>query len=502
MGWKDDPVVSGWQGDELIAPNGATQAAEETPWWQVQAIGAGRTLDRLAAGMRQATPEPVRNAIDWANDKLGMGPVPSIDPAVQSENTRFAKALSDRYPVSSFSGEVAPLLAAQTPLGMGVLGLTEYGTPKERAIRGAAGWGGGKLGEWFAQGVGRIINPVRSVPSESLEKAKDAASRLNVELRPSEIARSRPLGWAEAALNDLPISGGMAQGKEIARRQAINSAANRSIGQLGDEVTETTLAAARDKIGATFDSLLNGRKIPLDDKFRAEVQAITGSKVMKSLRDEGVEAVIAPFRDMPQGTVKASGEWFQQNKTALDSLIRSAYTKGENGKARALEQFEKALERAAIRSMEPAERQAFMEAQRQWASLRMLETGKVVEGGNVMPGRLDSALGTRYKQAYKEGKLQGELADIGRLGQVFKPLPQSGTAPRAVYSGIASGAWLTSPYITAAMFAAPPAIQAAMQSPAGRRYLTEGITKITPELERRLIRGGGLLGIPALQLAP
>ncbi len=258
------------------------------------------------------------------------------------------------------------------------------------------------------------------------------------------------------------------------------------------------LAAARSDIGGVFDTLLANRKIELGPQFRADMQRIVDSKVMPALRDESVDAIVKPFQNLPAGKVNISGEWFQQNKTALDSAIRSAYTAGQNGKAQALEDFEGALMKAAKNSMNETEQKAFAAAQKQWASLRLLESGKVVEGGNIMPNRLDSALINRYKSAYKEGKITGELADIGTLAQAYKPLPQSGTVPRGIYSGVAGGAAFANPLATAAMMATPAAVQKFLQSDVGRKYLTQGLLQMTPEMEQRLMQGGtGLLGLPS-----
>lgn len=491
--------------EEVLAYAKANMPAAPTPKAEVEdpgsimsaVIGAGRTGDKLFQGVKQAT----LSTLGHEGSKQTLTDME----AQQKAADETYKPLADKNPWATGIGEVLPLLAAPM-LGTGVLGaaltsaipaLLSYGSLEDRAKRGAVGAAGGAVGGALGVAAGRALNPVRNVPTGAQKAAQEAAERLGVQLRAGEKTGSRALKWAESSLNDLPFSGGMAQKAEGARTAAINAAAARSIGQKATEITPDVLAAARQQTGSTFNAILGNRSIPLDQGFRNEVSGIVGSKVMKALRDDSVEAVVAPFRNMPKGQVRVTGEWFMQNKTALDSAIRTAYNAGENGKAAALEKFEKALERAAIRSMSKDEAAAFKAAQKQWASLRILETGKVVEGGNVMPGRLDSALTTRYKAAYKEGKLTGDLADIGAIAQSFKQLPQSGTAPRMVYSALA-GATAANPAVTAAMFAAPPLAQKFLQSKAGQDYFTKGLLSVTPEMEKMLIRGGGgLLGVPA-----
>lgn len=507
----------------INAPDGATQEevlayakanippAQQQPKADVEdpgalmslVISAGRTGDKLVQGVKQAALNvPAMLGSESAQKTL------ADMKAQQAGADEVYKGLSDKRPWATGIGEALPLVAAPmlasgiggAALSSAIPGLIAYGTTEEKLKQGALGAAGGALGATAGKALGAVLQPFKAQTTATAKAAQEAADRLGVQLRPGEITGSRPLRWAESSLNDLPFASGMAQKAETARTAAINRAAAKAIGQNSDEITEATLSNARDQIGGVFDSLLANRKITLDNAFQNEVKAISGSKVMRALRNEEVDAIIGPFKNIPQGgRVNVSGEWFQQNKTALDSAIRTAYNAGESGKARALEQFEKALERAATRSMNADEAAAFKAAQKQWASLRMLETGKVIDGGNVMPGRLDSALTSRYKAAYKEGKIKGELADIGRLSQAYKPLPQSGTVPRAFYSGVAGGAAFAEPVSGAAMLAAPPLVQKLMQSDAGRQYLTRGLMEMTPELEKQFMRvGGGLLGLPAI----
>ena len=496
--------------DEVLAYAQSNMPAPTAPKPEVEdpgaimstVIAAGRTGDKLWEGAKQlGLSLPAALGHEGSQKRLG-------EMAAQQKAADEVYApLAKKHPVATFVGEALPLVAMPM-LGGGTVtgmaagaalpGLVSYGSTEDRMKAGGMGAGGGALGAVVGKAIGAAAQPIRNAPTQSQQAAQAAAERLGVQLRPGEQTGSRALRWAESALNDLPFSGGMAQKAEQARTAAINRGAAKSIGQNATELTEDVLANARTQIGGTFDNLLANRKITLDNSFRNEVQAIGGSKVMKALRNEEVDAILGPFKNLPQGKVKVTGDWFQQNKTALDSAIRSSYLAGENGKARALEQFEKALERAAIRSMSADEAAAFKAAQKQWASLRLLETGKVVEGGNVLPGRLDSALTTRYGAAYKEGKIKGDLADIGKLAQVYKPLPQSGTAPRAVYSGMAGGALFAEPMTAASMMAGPPLAQKFLQINAGKNYLTRGLADITPEIERRLmLTGGGLLGVPA-----
>jgi hypothetical protein len=466
-----------------------TAEADSTGFGEAMLIGTGRMADKLVQGVKQGYNQLTGNKDALAAQKAEQD-------AADEQYGKLAKA----RPWATGLGEAVPLLAVpalgtvRATMGAAAIpGLVGYGDTKEKLTNAAVGAGGAGVG----MGVGKALGTLLSKPavSESQQLARDAAGRLNVDLRADELSGNRPLKWATTALNDLPISGTMAQRGERARETAINQAAARAMGQQADEITPRVFEAARQDTGATFGRILNPLRVELDNTFRAEVKTIVGSKVMRELRDESVDALLAPFQNMPAGKVKVSGEWFQQNKTALDDAIRSAYTGNMPAKAKALEQFEKALDRAATRSMSTAEREAYTTAQRQWAALRLLETGNVVEAGKVAPGRLKEALRARYKDAYKEGRLDGELADIARLGETFKPLPQSGTTPRAAYSGMAGGVGMVDPVSAGMMMGGPAAAQWLLQSPMARKVAADGLADLSPTTRNLLTYGGGLLGL-------
>lgn len=456
-------------------------------------IKSGEVLNSINQGMQQAR----FGAADWIKQKLGGGQNPILQQIEQdrAESKQPMKDLQAVHPGSSLIGEAATYMVAPNKAAP-ILAAAEYGGFGERAMRGGAAFLGNKIGEKVGQAFGRTIQPTRAGElSKTQTLANEAADRLGVKLSAGEASGNRALRWAESATADLPIASGMATRRVTANQKAMNRAVLRQLGQSGDEITEDILAKARTDISGTYDRILGPAKITLDNSFRSEVKAITGSKVMKELRDESVDSLLDQFRNMPAGKIKVSGEWFQQNKTALDAQIRSAYNKGEAGKAMALESFEKALDRAATRSMGKVDREAYQAAGKQWATLRGLETGKVVEGGNVMPGRLHSYMEGRYKGAYKEGKLKGDVADVARLGSVLRGLPQSGSTPRAVYSGMTGGAALFEPMTAATMLAGPASVQALTTSKAMRKYMEKGLLNITPEMERQLMLMGGKAGL-------
>lgn len=489
-----------FQGAKVVNIDGGRGAAPEAAqvddpgFGQAALIGVGRTADRLAKGVKQMGLNVVAPFSDSAKGELDRMA------QTEAENSRLYQKLQDIRPGATMLGEAAPLVAAPM-LGAGAMataasaalpGLVEYGTGQERLARGAMGAAGGWAGRTAGNMIARAVKPTQALTGAQ-QGAIEAADRLGVKLTAGEASGNRALRWAEAASSDMPIAAGIASRRIAGNDKALAQAAARSIGQRADELSGDVFSAARQEISGKFDALLKPVQIDLGDKaIQHELSAVTGSKVLKSLRDDGVEGIIAEIKSI-KGPV--SGEWFQQNKTALDAAIRANYNSGKSDVARALEGVEKALDRAARKSMGEDGAKAYDLARKQWANLRMLETGKVVENGRVMPGRLDSALTSRYKGAYKEGKIGGDLADIAKLAGTLRGMPQSGTAPRAIYGGMAGGVAMAEPTTAAAMIGVPTALQAVAANPMLRNYMTRGLVNLTPEAEAALLRRGARLGL-------
>lgn len=406
-------------------PKPAVEPKVEDPGFGMSAlIAAGRQTDKLVKGVKQAGLNVASVFSDAAKNEL--------DRMAQEEkqNDVYFERLQKIRPGATFLGETAPLLLAPVATGLGAAGvaasaalpgLLEYGTPEEKLTRGALGAIGGAAGYKVGEGVSRVFKPTPSL-SEAQQKALDAADRLGVKLTAGEATGNRALKWAEAASSDIPVASGIAARRGAGNEQALATAAAKSVGQQANELSEGVLSSARQGISNEFRRILDPLQVNLNTKqFDSELSAVQNSKVLKSLRDESVDGLIAEMRDIAKSGA-VDGAWFQQNKTALDQAIRAAYNNGQPGKAKSLELIDNALDRAAKQAM-GQDASAYEAARKQWANLRILETGKVVDEGKVMPGRLKAAMENRYKSAFKEGKIQGELSDIAALANTLRPPP-------------------------------------------------------------------------------
>lgn len=480
-----------------VAASQPTIPQEDPGFGQAALIGTGRTADRMLKGIKQMGLTVAAPFSDAAKGELA-----NMDRMAKSDDVEYDKLRKIR-PGATMLGEAAPLVAAPI-LGAGAAataasaalpGLIEYGTGGERLARGAMGAVGGVGGRLAGNALARAIKPTAAV-SAAQSAANKSAEKIGVKLTSGEASGNRALRWAEGASADMPIAAGIASKRIAGNDSAIAQAAAKSVGQQADEITPSVLSAARQEISGEFSRILNPLQVDLSGKAtEMELKAVQGSKVLRSLRDESIDGLIDELRAVAKSG-PVDGAWFQQNKTALDSAIRSSYNNGQPGKAKALELVDNALDRAAKKAM-GKDSGAYEAARKKWANLRMLETGKVVDEGRVMPGRLKQAMETRYKSAFREGKIGGELTDISNLAGTLRGMPQSGTAPRAIYSGLVGGAAFAEPMTAASMVAAPSILQGITASPAMRAYMTKGVGNLTPEMERQLLAigaRGGLLG--------
>lgn len=485
-----------------IGLNAQPDIADEYGPGKAALVAAGRLGDRVVSGIDQALYSiPAAFGNKTARKKLAEMEVK------EGEDTKAFAKLEEKHPWATLAGGVAPLLAAPmlggTALGMAgwsaIPGLIEYGSVGEKLQRGAESFAGSLAGSGLGKLATKALQPFKNSASVAPEAAKDAASRLGVNLRADELTGSRSLGWLSGGLNDLPLSAGMAQRGESARHAAINTAAAKSIGQQADKLSPEVLAKAADDIGHAIRGTVKGEQIDLSKGgFAAGLSSLEKiNEARKGFASPAIREVIESARSLGD---KIDGDLYQDLRSQIAKQARDAFRANDNSRSHALDRVRKLLDAAADSSL-PAEKSAALKAARkQWANLETLERGMVVEGGNVSPARVAAALRQQYDKAFKRGKLSGELPDIAKLGETFKPLPQSGTTPRAIYSALASGQAAINPLGTAVMFAAPPLAQSLLQSGAMKKYLTKGLLDVNPELERALrLSGAGLLGAAASQ---
>ena len=476
-------------------------------------IGAGRGTDKLAAGLRQLTRnvfgDKAVSAVEGVGRVLGMADGSQLEAQQAGADDVYAK-LAEKRPVATTIGELAPAAAmtatAAGPAAMiaasSLPGLMEYGTTEERLTRGAMGAAGGAAGAALGKVAGRILQPTRQTASRVSSDAIGAAERLGYKPTAGQVSGSRALQILEQQTAKNPVGSFVGQKFNAGNQTAINRAAARAMGESADLIDESVMGNAATRLGAGFDAAFAGKDIPINNSFKAFANSLNKSAGMAGeFADAEVKNLAGRVAAVAErGSI--SGEEYQAMRSALNTIKRQAAASSNGSLKYAATGTIKALDDAAADVVPAAEMEAFKRLNAQYAAMKTLHKTGTVKGGNVDPAVVRSALQSADKSAFARGGIPGELADIARIGNAFRPLPDSGTAANTVTQVLLSGgAGLMGPEALAASLIAPAAIGKGLFSDAGRKYLTSGLLNVSPELERLLVAAGatpgGLLGLQA-----
>jgi len=516
---------------------------------EVPLIALGHWFDRMAAGARQkvnAIPyigPSIANGIDRANDALGMAPVPSIDPAVQQANEDEYAKLQQQRPLGTAIGDAAGVGAAKTPLGMGMLGALEYGTPGQSALRGAVNLGGGLAGMGLAGLFGVAARGAAPV-NPTIQAAQDFANANGGVLTRGQLSGSAFTQRLEKMLASLPGSSGFYKNAGQANAQAATTGL--------EAVTGGNAGNLIQQAGA-------GRTLnvdqPLIDDLRNVSQGFTGvadrdapngalKTVEQYIGSQTPNPAIAGFapgarsQAIAQGvpefvggttpkyavgdTMPMVGNYGDfNNYQGLRSLYGYRAQSGDPADKAAYNLIQDAFDNAAQRSLvaQGADPSTMQTVQQAYAAQKIAQPARAVDAnGNVTYDPTKLATAVAKMDAKKPGMIDNlgsagqQLRQLAAFGQVATPLKSSGTAEGNIAGHLATGglgllaggmgdlltdggllhhagAALTG---AASLYAMPRLVNAAVQ---GTRNGIPLLRNIDPEISAMLTRGvTGLLG--------
>lgn len=293
-----------------------------------------------------------------------------------------------------------------------------------------AAWGGvgGAGGQAAANVVGAAARGASQTIRPEVKALADRAKALGIDVRADQVVNSKPLNALSAALDYVPFSGNsaakQAQGKQF------NTALAATVGENTDNVAQA-LKAADARLGAAFDSTLQGNSVKYDSQFHNKLTQILN--VADSELTDQQFGVIAKQVANLQGKVGAGnaidGQAAYNIKKSLDRLAKSPDTSvGHHAK-----ELRNALFEALDSSLGPQKAKEFAKVRREWGNKAELE--KMVPAGaeaDISPARLAAARNLRNDDLK-------ELADVA--GQFLKGrVGDSGTAQRAAWMGGLPGA--------------------------------------------------------------
>lgn len=335
----------------------------------------------------------------------------------------------------------APAVASETA------GQMTKGTPYETPARIAGGFAGSFLS-------GRI-NPGDPVRAQQV----DVLRREGVPVTAGQAKGPSFTRWAESVAADVPLSG--AQRINTNQAEQFTRAALRRAGVDANRATPEVLDQAFTRLGQQFDNIaLQTRIAPArwSGATRARVHrqindavADYAGMVNPNLQAPVVNQIADGFRQALATGVTITGPQYQSWRSQIDRLARGTPMGDPAGTAiRNLQGILDDMVQHSWTAMAPGRfraygqqmRDQYTQARREYRNLLAIERAATAAGegaanGLISPSALRNAVKTMHGQRnYSRGR--GDLAELSRAGEaVLKPLPQSGTAPRAMVSGLA-----------------------------------------------------------------
>ena len=484
--------------DALDNPNMATDGMSG---FQQFASGMGKSAYDLARGLGQITGLTSQEDIDAAKGR---------DAALMKTAAGVAGNIAGNVAMA------APTMAipgVNTLTGAGLLGagmgaIQPVASDESRLTNTALGAAGGLGGQVAANAIGRAIRPIQSSLSPELSGLAAKAEAQGIHLDIAQKTGSRPLAIVNSVLDNLPFTADKQAANSAVQRGEFNRAVLKTVGENSDTAGPDVLNAARTRIGGQFNALSGRNSVTLGDDFvdaLAKIESGTNAFTKPGVRD----AVDKGLEIAASG--KLDGMTYQKIRSTLTKQSSDAF-KGSNSElGQALKTIRDALDDAAGGSISAADKTAWGEARKQWQALKAVEqaaapTSADAVAGNISPAKLSQAVMRGNKQGMVYGTGDQTLPDLARIGQAFikDQIPNSGTAQRQMYqnllTGGGAGAGLAGlfmgapPAALAALGATamtPALVQKLMTSPAGQRYLSQGLLSGSPELIKQ---AGGLLG--------
>jgi hypothetical protein len=484
---------------------------------QAAVLTAGRWFDQKATGLRDAAPEPVRKAVDWVGQKLGMAEPPSIDPKEMAQKDAAFGQVKEQNPKTAFATDLAMSAAVQNPLGMAVLAATDPGTAGERATRAALSYGAGKAGEYGAGKVAQwasnraTTKAAERTAAQTANAARDATVReaqaAGYVLPPTHIKPSLLNRAAEGFAGKLTTQ----QAAAVKNEPITQSLAKKAL-SIPDDVplTVDTIKGVRGIAGQVYEQVKRLGPVQADDVYMNSINGILGE--YRSLVAEfpsqkvgmhGMDLIETLAKDLSKPSFSSSNVVELVKRLRHDGFKNVRNMDPEKAtlgriQVKAQEALEDLIERNLAgkdMSLETFRRARTLIAKSYTVEKALEEsTGKVVA--------------SKIGREFANGKpLTGELATIGKVAQAFPKAVQNvntsmpGLSPLDYFSGLVTGGVSGNPLAAATMFARP-AVRSALLSKSTQKGLLSGYAPSTGERLMALAgrhpdeleKMGGLLG--------
>ena len=371
-----------------------------------------------------------------------------IQKAIESKTGPFYQPQTGLGKFAQTAGEFAPAVIGG-PETLATKLATRVALPAAAAT-GAEAAGAGPIGQTAAAlaaptalgAVGRrLVTPLPMAAAR--ESAVQALENQGVQLTAGQRTGSRPLQWFEQALGDIPGAGRGATTAAERSAEQFTGAALRQAGENANRATPEVIDRAFNRIGNQFDTLAARNTLHADPQMGQDIR--TGINDYHGIVSPPNRApVIADFEaeigtQLARNNGTIPGDAFQSITSRLERAARGA----PHEVADTLRDMRGALNEAMQRSIarnNPQDLGAWQQVRNQYRNMLVIEKAATGAGENaalglISPSQLRNATVAQNRRAYARGG--GDFAELARSGEsVMRPLPQSGTAPRAYAMGL------------------------------------------------------------------
>lgn len=469
-------------------------------------VSTGRELDKL-----------------WQGAKSGVYRMTGQDEALaqlmaeEASKDAVYRPLEQKHPIATTVGAVAPYMAV-TPGAFASMPAAALRTiaPKaaakigqsmvvdgalQGAILGQLRQGdetdavGGATGGAIGGGLGRLTQKVLSPNlggnlSAQQRAAASAGRELGGQLTPGQALGSRTLQRIEAGLESNPLTSFAMQGVKDTNQKAMNRAAAKAIGEVGDVVDATTFANAERRIDGIYKMVKTKNKVGLDHLSQPVSDIMDEARTL-TIRPGALDE--DPLFSKAVDFITGGGATQEQLATLSSQLGKRAKTmmtsaQGDRELGKALFMTKDALDDALEGALNGQTKKAFADARSQYRALMQLYPSGVVneQTGNVSGRMLANGLARGDRKGFRLGGNDSDMYTMARFARAFPAIVgDSGTATRLALplAGAAAGGAYgagTGDVGDAVKFglfgaAAPMLAAKAYMSPAGTAYLGNGL---------------------------
>jgi hypothetical protein len=466
-------------------------------------IAAGRATDKIVKGAQQLY-YGAKSQFESPTLSSLIAGTPSQQKLNQManeerENDRLYEPLAKARPISTTVGGLAPSVAASMLTGgTSILGsaataalpsLMSYGSAEERLKRGGVDALGGAAGAMGAKVIGAALKPAGAGTAGASADALAAAERIGFKPLPGQQTQNLAIQNFENYLARSPGSAGKLQAVNHANQTALNRAGAKSMGELADTLDEGVFAAAKGRIGGEFDRLGQITQPDLTGSFLNVLAKVDADNAAKgAFQNTQVRSLVDKALDLAANN-NLNGKAYKEVRSELANQAQAAFKAGDATTGQAYKSVYAALDDAAKASLAPADQKAWDVARMEWKALKTLAKSNVAEAGNLSGPRAAAAIRSQNPN-FRTGGMSGELADIARVGEAFKsvPNPNSGNLMQQMIFG--------NPFTGLPVMAANKLAASAYMSPAGQRYFANGLVDLGETGMGLLGRAGAQTAIP------